>query len=40
MVKLTVNEQELLYKFFDISDGYVLMLLYRMTDKNKTWTKK
>jgi len=40
MAKLTVNERELVYKFFDISGGYVLLELYRKTGKNKTWTQK
>ncbi len=40
MTKLSINERELLYKFFDISGGYVLLPLYRATCKNKTWTQK
>lgn len=40
MVRLSVNERELLYKFFDISGGYVLLELYHKTGKNKTWTQK
>lgn len=40
MARLSVNERELLYKFFDISGGYVLLSLYRNTGKNKTWTQK
>ena len=40
MVKLSVIDREIIYKFFDISGGYVLSDLYRVTQKNKTMTQK